>query len=164
MTRRTAIRSLALRMGMFSKGIATTAQEVAPSRLTVEVEDEFGPLKAAIVHDACNAIDIDNDLLQEWEALGVLESHPETALNSSGQVAKEVSALRKLLRSFGVEIFAPDTVEGAYCQVFTRDPCFAIGKTLYLGVLADEHREGEVKGLAKLHARCDSWWIWTRGT
>jgi N-dimethylarginine dimethylaminohydrolase len=73
--------------------------------------------------------------------------HPETGPVSGARLVKEMAAYRKLLARFGVEILAPSVVDGDTAQLFTRDPCFVVGSTLFLGQLRDAHRDGEVDAL-----------------
>src|SRR5437899_1411156 len=83
MIRRKALRALALGTGLFpsaSRALAIPLTGSSFGGISVAVEDEFSPLKAAIVHDASNAVDLGTDALvcglTKAEARG--QSHPET--------------------------------------------------------------------------------------
>lgn len=117
--------------------------------LTVRIDDEFSPLRIAIVHDASNAQDVDWDELGDWEELAANrgQRHPEAGPVSAAKLVLEIARFRKVLTDFGVRIITPEPVEGASSQVFTRDPVFVIGTTAFTGSLLDEHRATEVDGI-----------------
>lgn len=151
MTRRDALRSLAL--GLLQSPIRAIAADI-PAR-TVHIEDEFGRLKAAIVHDASNAVDMDDlDLVENLlVASDRGAKHPEAGLVSRERVIKEIASFHDLLREFGVQFLRPTPLEGVPSQVFTRDPCFAVGDRLFFGSLLDDYRADEVLALSALRDR-----------
>ena len=157
MTRRDLLRS-SLAMGLVPRsalGLPFPPVADDPKPPKVSVADEFGPLRAAVVHDAANAQDHGWDEL--GEALEVAEHrgvpHPESGLVSAEKVRREVGAFRALLRKFRVEMLAPQGIAGAPSQLFTRDPLFVVGDTPYLGQLLDEHRLIEFDGLKPIRER-----------
>ena len=158
MTRRDALLSFASSFGVVPLAVRTPREGPAvpvEAALAVRVEDEFGLLKSAIVHDASNAVDL--DMLDLLDGLALARergrSHPETGPISRERVIREVAKFRDLLGEFGVELLQPRPVEGVPSQVFTRDPCFAVGDRLFVGRLLDDHRVAEVDGLAEIRAR-----------
>jgi N-dimethylarginine dimethylaminohydrolase len=60
------------------------------------------------------------------------------------------------LCKFGVTIVSPVAQPGAFCQIFTRDACFVIGETLFVGSLRDKYRHPEREGLADIRRRVRS--------
>jgi N-dimethylarginine dimethylaminohydrolase len=121
--------------------------------LTVRVDDEFGKLRAAIVHDGSNVADVTMD---DWRALlppHELVKHPEAGPSSKARLVEQHGRLRRLLTDNEVNLVAPETQSGAIGQVFTRDPCFAIGEALFVGSLFDEWRLSEPAGLGNIRAR-----------
>lgn len=152
MTRRDAFRSLVLCLGLVPcaarANLRRASGPVEGSR-RVRIEDEFSPLRSAIVHDANNATDVDFDRVEAAIAVARErgQDHPESGAVSGDAVKREIGRYRDVLRKFGVAMIAPETVERAMSQIFTRDPCFAIGETVYFGSLLDEHRALEFEGL-----------------
>ncbi len=118
--------------------------------VTARVRDEFGPLRQAIVHDGSNAIDVSSKEILAKIKPKVLRAHPETGPVDRGRVIEQMGRWRELLASVGAHLIEPEAVPGAYCQVFTRDPCFVVDETLLLASLRDKHRRSEVRGLARL--------------
>lgn len=149
MHRRTALLRLASGIGLaaWSSNVAIGASNLLGPLLPIRVGDEFGALKAAIVHDASNARDIDFEDLFGCAAEDMLRQHPETGPVEAEGVVREMAAFRDLLVKSGVTILPPAPIEDAFCQVFTRDPSFAVGKTLFVGRLSDPHRKMEKVGL-----------------
>src|SRR5262249_2419730 len=62
---------------------------------------------------------------------------------------------RKVLTEHRVELLSPETQKDAFCQVFARDPCFAVGDTLYVGKLRDEWRHAETLGLKPIRDKVE---------
>src|SRR5687767_2680851 len=100
--------------------------------LTAHIRDEFGRLESAIVHDGANAIDVTLEKVRRLVPPDELRDHPETGPSEKSRVVVQLGRFRELLRSFGVSIVPPVTQPDAFCQVFTRDPCFVIGETLFV--------------------------------
>jgi N-dimethylarginine dimethylaminohydrolase len=50
-------------------------------------------------------------------------------------------------------LHSPETQAGAFCQVFTRDPCFVIGETLFVASLRDSYRDKEIAGLEQFRGQ-----------
>jgi N-dimethylarginine dimethylaminohydrolase len=115
--------------------------------IAVNVKDEFAPLKVALVHDALNAIDWTIEDFRNKVGADLLREHPETGPVFRQQVIEQQAQFLRLLESNGVRLLRPDTQPAASCQVFTRDPCFAVGGTLFLGSLRDGYRHAEIAGL-----------------
>jgi N-dimethylarginine dimethylaminohydrolase len=115
--------------------------------LTVNVKDEFAPLRVAIVHDARNVIDFSMDDFRKYVEPDVLREHPESGPVFRRRVIEQQAQFLRLLEFNGVRLLTPGTQADARCQVFTRDPCFAVGGTLFLGSLRDPYRHPEVAGL-----------------
>lgn len=149
MTRRSALRSLLIGLPLLvpmGRANARQSGRKKADKVTVQVRDEFGPLKTAILHDGSNARDMTlEEVLAFAEEDG--KPHPETGPVSAEKLVAELAAYRDLLAKFGVEMLAPTALEGHTAQHFTRDPCFVVGETLFLARPRDEHRENEVEGL-----------------
>ncbi|SRR6266404_1293949 len=119
----------------------------------IGIVDEFSKLRSAIVHDASNAIDITNEDQRRLISAEILAEHPETGPSSKHKLRQQHTTFRDVLIRSGVNILSPITEPGAFCQVFTRDPAFAIGNTLFVGSLRDAYRKPETAGLTALRAR-----------
>jgi N-dimethylarginine dimethylaminohydrolase len=61
--------------------------------------------------------------------------------------------LGRVLREAGVHLLSPKTQPGAFCQVYTRDPCFVVGRTLFVSRMREPYRRLETPGLADIRAR-----------
>ena len=118
--------------------------------LSVHVKDEFAPLKVALVHDGTTAIDLSMEALRQLIPDEELREHPEAGPVFRDRVVEQQAEFLKLLTFHGVTLVHPQAQPGAFCQVFTRDPCFAVGDTLYLGSLRDAYRHPEVAGLVPI--------------
>src|SRR5262245_18796761 len=115
--------------------------------VSINVTDEFAPLKVALVHDACNAIDFGMAEFHKYVETDVLSEHPESGPVFKQRVVEQQAQFLRLLEFHGVRLINPTPQAEAFCQVFTRDPCFAVGNTLFLGSLRDAYRHPEVGGL-----------------
>jgi N-dimethylarginine dimethylaminohydrolase len=115
--------------------------------VTINVKDEFAPLKVALVHHALNAIDETMEDFRKHVGDDMLREHPESGPVFKHRVIEQQAQFLRLLEFNGVQLLRPDTQADAFCQVFTRDPCFAVGGTLFLGSLRDRYRHAEVAGL-----------------
>src|SRR5262245_2168997 len=113
----------------------------------VHVPDEFAPLKVALVHDGTNAVTLSMEEQRRLIPAEELRDHPEAGPVFRDRVVEQQAEFLKLLAFHGVTLLYPEAQPGAFCQVFTRDPCFAVGDTLYLGSLRDAYRHPEVAGL-----------------
>lgn len=121
--------------------------------LNVRVPNEFGPLRAAIVHDGSNAIDVTIEDQVRLVPPDELARHPEAGSSARGRLIDQHARFRKLLADRGVTLLSPDTQPDAFCQVFARDPCFAVGDTLFVAGMRDEWRHPETVGLRALRGR-----------
>src|SRR5262245_15560428 len=111
MTRRSALRSVLAGLSFLGAHGLAAGQSSArrePRRLVVRVLDEFAPLKRAIVHDASNAIDLDEDDILEFVPEERLLKYPETGPVLADQVRREVASFRKLLAKSGVGVITPE--------------------------------------------------------
>lgn len=117
---------------------------------TVRVGDEFGALRTALVHDASNATNLTMEDHRRLIPADELRDHPETGPSSKERLIEQHARFRQVLADHGVTLLHPVTQADAFCQVFTRDPCFAIGDTLFVGKLRDPHRRSEIAGLIEL--------------
>lgn len=117
---------------------------------TVRINDEFGTLRTAVVHDADNAVDTTAEDLHRFVRVRELKDHPESGRSSREGIIELHARFRKVLAENGVTLLAPATQAEAFCQIFTRDPCFAIGDTLVVGSLRDKYRQAEIAGLSEL--------------
>lgn len=113
----------------------------------VHVHDEFAPLTVALVHDGTNAVSLSMEEQRRLIPAEELQDHPEAGPVFRERVVEQQAEFLKLLAFHGVALLYPATQPAAFCQVFTRDPCFAVGDTLYLGSLRDAYRHPEVAGL-----------------
>lgn len=124
--------------------------------IRVGVSDEFGTLRTAILHDGRNATDVTKEDLRWSLPPSELARNPQVGPSSKARLLRQHAAMRKILAKRGVTLLAPVAQPGAVGQVFTRDPCFAIGERLFVGGLHDEWRHDEAEGLAEILARCES--------
>jgi N-dimethylarginine dimethylaminohydrolase len=115
--------------------------------VTINVKDEFAHLRAALVHHALNAIDETMEDFRKHVGDDMLREHPESGPVFKHRVIEQQAQFLRLLEFNGTQLLRPDTQADAFCQVFTRDPCFAVGGTLFLGSLRDRYRHAEVAGL-----------------
>ena len=118
--------------------------------VTINVKDEFSPLRVVIAHEALNAIDISMEDHRRLIAPELLQEHPETGPIFRQRVIEQQAQFLRFLRFNGVEVLSPNPQAAAFCQVFTRDPCFAVSDTLFLGSLRDPYRHPEVAGLVDI--------------
>lgn len=98
---------------------------------TIRVENEYGCLRTAIVHDGSNAVDITMDDWRKLLAPEDLAAHPETGAASRADVIEQMAGFRAVLSGHGVTLLAPEPQSGAIGQIFTRDPCFVVGERLF---------------------------------
>jgi N-dimethylarginine dimethylaminohydrolase len=103
-----------------------------------------------IAHEALNAIDISMEDHRRLIEPKLLQQHPETGPIFRQRVIEQQAQFLRFLRFNGVEVLSPNPQAGAFCQVFTRDPCFAVGDTLFLGSLRDPYRHPGVAGLVDI--------------
>src|SRR6266568_1905242 len=122
----------------------------------VRVRNEFGALRAALVHDAGNAVDTTIEDLRRLIPADELKDHPESGPSFKDRIFKQQADFRRVLADHGVSLLSPDTREDAFCQVFTRDPCFVVGDTLFVGSLRDAYRHPEIAGLAQLRGQVET--------
>lgn len=122
---------------------------------TTRVRNEFETLRTAVVHDGKNAIDITMDDHRKFVSPAELAKHPEAGPSSKDRLIEQHGRFRQLLAEQGVTLISPDTQGEAFCQVFTRDPCFVIGERLFVGGLKDEWRHPETVGLKRFRDRVD---------
>ena len=121
--------------------------------LRIRIHDEFGKLRTAIVHDGSNAIDWSMDDIRRLVPPDDLAQHPEAGPSSKERLVEQHGRFRKLLMDHGVSLLSPETHKDALFQVFARDPCFAIGETLFVGGLRDPWRHPETTGLRDICTR-----------
>jgi len=157
-SRREALRWFAGAVGVaLAQGCAahrpTEPQETRMQPL--RINNEFATLRAAIVHDASNAVTFTPEDFRKKKAERPEEfaKHPEAGPSSKDRLIEQHTRFRQLLFEHGVTMLQPQTQKGAYCQVFARDPCFVVGDTLFIGRLRDEYRHGETTGLDALRTR-----------
>lgn len=151
-SRREALRVAAWALIAAAPRAGVPAATIPRPTARARVGDEFGRLRRVIVHDGANAIDVDAVMIRTRIDPAALREHPETGPVDRRRLIAQVGRLRELLLEAGVGLIRPAEVPGAYCQVFTRDPCFVIGETLFLGALRDRHRADELRGLDDLIA------------
>jgi N-dimethylarginine dimethylaminohydrolase len=116
----------------------------------VHVQDEFAPLKVALVHDGTNAVTLSMEEQRRLIPAEELGDHPEAGRVFRDRVVEQQAEFLKLLAFHGVTVLYPATQPAAFCQVFTRDPCFVVGGTVFLGSLRDRYRHTEVGGLVRI--------------
>src|SRR2546423_1529517 len=117
---------------------------------TVRITDEFATLRTAVVHDASNAVDTTVEDLRRFIPAEELKDHPDSGSSFKDRIIELHARFRTVLAENGVTLLSPATQAEAFCQVFTRDPCFAIGDRLMVGSLRDEYRQAEITGLGEL--------------
>jgi N-dimethylarginine dimethylaminohydrolase len=118
--------------------------------IAINVKDEFSSLRVVIAHEALNAIDISMEDHRRLIEPELLQQHPETGPIFRQRVIEQQAEFLRLLRFNGVDVLSPNPQAAAFCQVFTRDPCFAVRDTLFLGSLRDTYRHPEVAGLVEV--------------
>lgn len=116
----------------------------------LQVQNEFGTLRSALVHGASNAVDITLEEIRRFVPRDEWSDHPESGTSLRDQVIHQHAVFCRVLAEHGVSLLSPETQEGAFCQVFARDPCFVVGDTLFVGRLRDRYRDRETIGLASL--------------
>jgi N-dimethylarginine dimethylaminohydrolase len=132
--------------------IAQTGKPQAAKR-TVAVHGEFGTLKSAIVHDGSTARTFTMEEQKRLIAPEMLRQHPETGPSSRDKLIAQHRKLREVLVESGVVLLDPQSQGMAPFQVFTRDPSFAIGNTLFISSLKDPWRHAETAGLRELRSQ-----------
>jgi N-dimethylarginine dimethylaminohydrolase len=118
--------------------------------VTINVQDEFSPLRVVIADEALTAIDLSMEEFRRQVEPEIFREHPESGPVSRQRVIEQQAQFLRFLRFNGVEVLSPNPQAAAFCQVFTRDPCFAVGDTLFLGSLRDSYRHPEVAGLVDI--------------
>jgi N-dimethylarginine dimethylaminohydrolase len=116
----------------------------------VHVLDEFSPLKVALMHEGTNAVNLSMDKQRRLIPAEELRDHPEAGPVFRDRIIEQQAEFLKLLAFHGVTLLYPETQVGAFCQVFTRDSCFAVSETIYLGSLRDAYRHTEVAGFVAI--------------
>lgn len=122
----------------------------------VRVQNEFGALRVALVHDAGNAVDTTMEDLRQLVPKDELEDHPESGPSVKDRIIAQHAVFRRVLADHGVSLLSPETRPEAFCQVFTRDACFVVGETLFVGSLRDSYRQPEIAGLAQLRRQVEA--------
>jgi len=107
-------------------------------------------LRTAVVHDAGNAVDTTGEDLRRFTRAKELKDHPESGSSFKKRIIELHARFRKVLAENGVRLLSPAPQPEAFCQVFTRDPCFAVGDRLLVGSLRDKYRQAEIAGLSEL--------------
>src|SRR3989344_4290987 len=123
-------------------------------RVPISVTSEWGQLKSAISHNASNMINCPDqaDLFTAEE----LAKHPEQGPIVRNQFQSQHSRFRQLLAQSGVQLVAPETQPGAFCQVYTRDFGFVVDRTFFISTaIRDDYRKPEVEGLKSIVQNVD---------
>ena len=107
-------------------------------------------MRTAVVHDAGNAVDTTGEDLRRFTRAKELKDHPESGSSFKKRIIELHARFRKVLPENGVRLLSPAPQPEAFCQVFTRDPCFAIGDRLLVGSLRDKYHQAEIAGLSEL--------------
>jgi len=94
--------------------------------VTINVKDEFSPLRVVIAHDALNAIDLSMEGFRRVVEAETLQEHPESRPIFRHRVIEQQAQFLDFLNCNRVEVLPPNPQAAAFCQVFTRDPCFAV--------------------------------------
>lgn len=123
--------------------------------LQVSVTTEFGTLRSALVHDGCNSVETTMEELHRLIPADELKDHPESGPSAKARIIEQHASFRKILAEHGVALQSPETHPDAFCQVFTRDPCFVVGDTLFVASLRDEYRHLETAGLASIRQQVE---------
>jgi hypothetical protein len=98
----------------------------------IKVKDEFSPLRVVIAHEGAECHRHVNRRLPQLRRAGDLKSCPIFR----PRVIEQQAAFLRLLKFSGVEVESPKTQPEAFCQIFTRYPCFAVSDKL-----SDEGRQ-----------------------
>ena len=128
----------------------TSLADIGSVAGTVRIEDEFSPLRSAIVHDGSTARDVSIDDQRRIYPADLLAEHPETAASSRAKLLVQHEGFIKLLADAGVKLMSPVTQPGAARQMFARDPAFAIGRSFFVAQMSDPSRQPETLGLREL--------------
>jgi N-dimethylarginine dimethylaminohydrolase len=128
-----------------TQGDGAARDETATSK--VRVRDEHAQLRAAVVHDARNAIDVSREEIEDKVDPAILRAHPETGPVDRQMVIEQHGRFLDLLAQKGVNLIKPIAAYGTYCQLFTRDPSFVVGETLFIGAMRDDFRKPETDAL-----------------
>jgi len=118
--------------------------------INIKIKNEFSDLKIALIHNAENVISLDDN---EWAKIvpkSILAKHPETGLINKDEFVKQQKTYIEFLIQSDVQLISPLTQSNAFCQVYTRDPCFVIDETLFIGKMKDKYRYPEIEGLKKI--------------
>ena len=121
-------------IGHIAEYLTNVGIDLREVRVVPDVEDE--------IVGALNAIDISMEDHRRLIEPELLQQHPETGPIFRQRVIEQQAEFLRLLRFNGVEVLSPNPQAAAFCQVFTRDPCFAVGETLFLGSLRSVVRFG----------------------
>jgi N-dimethylarginine dimethylaminohydrolase len=110
-------------------------------------------LRTALVHDGGNAVDTTMEDLRRLIPADELADHPESGLSLRDRIISQQARFCSVLADHGVSLLSPQTQDAAFCQVFTRDPCFVVRDTLFVASLRDEYRHPEIAGLGHLRGQ-----------
>lgn len=116
--------------------------------LDLKISSEWAPLQVALFHDASNMIDRSPE--GNMVDPNVLAKHPEQGPVRKEVVIEQHARFRLLLQDKGVRLISPVTQPDAFCQVYTRDPSFVVGDTLYIARMSAKYRQPETAGLTEL--------------
>ncbi|MDP2637024.1 MAG: arginine deiminase family protein [bacterium] len=127
----------------------------------VRVFSEYGRLSRVLVHGG-NTMILPRELkslLGKHSSLHLLEEekyHPESGVWDRNMLRDQLADLQNVLwGGRGVRLVYAWNVHDAWTQFFTRDACFVVGDTLYLGVFRDPIRKLEKRGVEFLKNQFD---------
>ena len=133
-----------------------TASSSIVSPLHVCVESEWSPLVVCAVNDGSSSADLSMD---EWKASvspEALAEHPETGPLDRAQIMQLARTFHEAMRAHrsSIELLYTVPQQGAFCQIYSRDACFVVGRTLFVASMRDSYRQPEVEGIKHLMERC----------
>lgn len=133
---------------------SSSSSSLAP--LHVCVESEWSPLVVCAVNDGSSSVDM---TMAEWETSvtpEALAEHPETGPLERAEIMRLATSFHAAIRahSSAVDLVYTAPQAGAFCQVYSRDACFVVGRTLFVASMRDSYRQPEVDGMQQVLARC----------
>ena len=81
----------------------------------VRINDEFGTLRTAVVHDAGNAVDTIVEDLRRFTRAKELKDHPESGSSFKKRIIELHARFRKVLAENGVRLLSPAPQPEAFC-------------------------------------------------
>ena len=120
-------------------------------KISPEINSEFGQLESVIWHDASNVLNMNPTLFLSQEEIA---KHPEQGIIYKELFMEQHARLGRFLEDHGVKLVDAEPTK-SFTQVYTRDPGFVIGDTLFIGRMKAGYREAEIEGLESVKRRAE---------